>query len=137
MKTTKISALALLFTFSILLSCNKSEENAVSIAGTWKLIQSEDYDCDVATDNGVDVCGTFSWCTTVTFKADGTFEVFRTSDNVKLGSGTYALASGMLITTYTGTSGTTHKITVNGNTMVINTVSETATCSSNDTFQKM
>jgi hypothetical protein len=134
---TRISALILLLTFTILLSCDKSEENSTNIAGTWKLTQSESYDCDVATDNGVKVCGTFSWCTTITFKADGTFEVFRASDNFKLGFGTYAVSNGMLITTFSGSSGTTHPVTINGNTMIVNNVSATASCSSNDTYQKM
>ncbi|HEY0771546.1 MAG TPA: lipocalin family protein [Sphingobacteriaceae bacterium] len=137
MKTNRISATTLLLSFCLLFSCDKSDEKGPNLTGTWKLTQSESSDGDVATDNGEKVGGTFAWCTTITFKSDGTFEVFRTSDNFKLGAGTYAYSNGMLITTFTGSSGTTRPATINGNTMVINNTSATASCSSNDTYQKI
>jgi hypothetical protein len=119
-------------------SCDKSESPTPNVVGSWKLVSSENYDCDIASENGTDVCGTYAWCVTITFNADKTFKIVQTSTNFQTFSGTYSLSPGYLHFTYSNNNGSnSHPIKVSGNTMVLNSTGPTLSCSHNDTYEKI
>jgi hypothetical protein len=128
--------------FSLLMSaCDNSDDDAApNVVGTWKTVSSESYNCDVASDNKVLTCGTYAWCVDFTLNADKTYEMRHISASVNFvySSGTYRVAKGWLfLKSVNSSSETPYKLTVSGNTMITDLTSDTSSCDSKDTYERI